>query len=311
MKSDNVSVLITLNSFVWGIILAGYGRQQMRHNRCLSFPLDFWKNLKLEKEWTIGLPDINTEFKIIFETLTLLSWMLVERSVRIFLNGLKISLQDNLLSCLLDNWPNSIWTNSDGAHGYWLSWVFLNIYRWMNTFIDCTMYHDRHLQNHYLITIHRCLILSVYLLYRPLLDIGHFFSFLILYTVGRTPWTTDQAVTRPLSAQRTAQTQNKCTQTPMLQVRIELTVPVFGRAKTVHALDRAATVVEQPILCYVISTCRSASLSKLKINQSIRLLEGYTAMHNSFGTVQRSGFLNYLTYNIEGFSSLYVWTYST
>jgi hypothetical protein len=26
----------------------------------------------------------------------------------------------------------------------------------------------------------------------PLLDLGHIFSFLILYTVGRTPWTGDQ-----------------------------------------------------------------------------------------------------------------------
>jgi hypothetical protein len=31
-----------------------------------------------------------------------------------------------------------------------------------------------------------------------LLDLGRFFSFLILHTVGRTPWTGDQPVTRPL-----------------------------------------------------------------------------------------------------------------
>jgi hypothetical protein len=38
--------------------------------------------------------------------------------------------------------------------------------------------------------------ISVYLwLYSPLLDLGRFFSFLILYTVGRSPWTGDQAVT--------------------------------------------------------------------------------------------------------------------
>jgi hypothetical protein len=30
-------------------------------------------------------------------------------------------------------------------------------------------------------------------LYSPLLGLGHFFSFLILHTVGRTPWTGDQA----------------------------------------------------------------------------------------------------------------------
>jgi hypothetical protein len=36
-----------------------------------------------------------------------------------------------------------------------------------------------------------------------------------LYTVGRTPWTGDQPVARPLPAHRTAQTQNKGTQTSM------------------------------------------------------------------------------------------------
>jgi hypothetical protein len=36
-------------------------------------------------------------------------------------------------------------------------------------------------------------------LYSPLLDLGRFFSFLILHTVGRTPWTGDQPVARPQS----------------------------------------------------------------------------------------------------------------
>jgi hypothetical protein len=78
---------------------------------------------------------------------------------------------------------------------------------------------------------------------RPLLDLGCFFSFLILYTVGRTPWTGDQTVARLLPAHRTAQTQNKRTQTSMPQVGFELMIPVFERAKTVHALDRAASVI--------------------------------------------------------------------
>jgi hypothetical protein len=42
---------------------------------------------------------------------------------------------------------------------------------------------------------------------------------------------------------RTAQTQNKRTQTPMLRVGFELTIPVIERAKTVHASDRTATVI--------------------------------------------------------------------
>jgi hypothetical protein len=48
---------------------------------------------------------------------------------------------------------------------------------------------------------------DVYLwLYSSLWDLGHFFSFFIFYTVGRTPWTGDQLVARPLPAHRTAET---------------------------------------------------------------------------------------------------------
>jgi hypothetical protein len=53
----------------------------------------------------------------------------------------------------------------------------------------------------------------------------------------------DQPVARPLPAHRTAQTQNRRTQTFMPQVRFEPTIPVLERAKTVHASDRAATVI--------------------------------------------------------------------
>jgi hypothetical protein len=37
-----------------------------------------------------------------------------------------------------------------------------------------------------------------------LLELGRFFSFLFLYTVGRTPWTGTQPVAKPLLTQRTA-----------------------------------------------------------------------------------------------------------
>jgi hypothetical protein len=40
-------------------------------------------------------------------------------------------------------------------------------------------------------------------------------SFLILYTVGRTPWAGDQPAARPLPIHRTTQTQNSRTQTSM------------------------------------------------------------------------------------------------
>jgi hypothetical protein len=76
-----------------------------------------------------------------------------------------------------------------------------------------------------------------------LLVLGGFFSFLIFYTVGRTPWTGDQPIAMPLPAHRIAQTQNKGIQTPMPWVGFEPTIPVSERAKAVHALDLAATVI--------------------------------------------------------------------
>jgi hypothetical protein len=86
--------------------------------------------------------------------------------------------------------------------------------------------------------------LSIYLwLYNPLLDLGRIFSFLIFYTVGRTPCTGDQPVERPLPAHRTGQTKIQRTQTSMPWVGFEPTISAFERAKTVHVLDRAATVI--------------------------------------------------------------------
>jgi hypothetical protein len=78
-----------------------------------------------------------------------------------------------------------------------------------------------------------------------LLDLGSFFSFLIIYTVNRTPGTGDQPVAKPLSTHRTTQTPNKRTQTSMPLVGFEPTISAFERAKTVHAFDRAATVIGQ------------------------------------------------------------------
>jgi hypothetical protein len=57
-----------------------------------------------------------------------------------------------------------------------------------------------------------------------------------------TPWKGDQPVARPLPTHRTTQAQNKGTQTFMPQVGFEPTIPVFEPVKTVHVLDRAATV---------------------------------------------------------------------
>jgi hypothetical protein len=51
-----------------------------------------------------------------------------------------------------------------------------------------------------------------YCLYSSFLDLGRFCMFIILYTVGSTPWTADQLVERSylLTGQHE---QNKCTQT--------------------------------------------------------------------------------------------------
>jgi hypothetical protein len=78
---------------------------------------------------------------------------------------------------------------------------------------------------------------------QPFVDLGRFFRILILYTVGRIPSMGDQPVARPLPAHRTIRTQNKRTQTSMPWVEFEPTIPMLERAKTVHALNRAATVI--------------------------------------------------------------------
>jgi hypothetical protein len=79
------------------------------------------------------------------------------------------------------------------------------------------------------------------------LNLDRFFSFLNFYTVGRTPWTRDEPDARSLPAHththRTTQTQNKRTEISMPEVGFEPKIPVFERPKTVHATDRATTVI--------------------------------------------------------------------
>jgi hypothetical protein len=74
--------------------------------------------------------------------------------------------------------------------------------------------------------------------------LANFFQFFNLYTVGRTPWRGDQPVARPLLTHRTTQTQTKRTQAFVPRVGFEPTTPMYERAKAVHALDRAATVID-------------------------------------------------------------------
>jgi hypothetical protein len=65
------------------------------------------------------------------------------------------------------------------------------------------------------------------------------FSFLILYTASRTPWMGDQPVARPLPIHKEYYKRTKT----FIRVGFEPTIPVFQRAKAVHIVDRATTVI--------------------------------------------------------------------
>jgi hypothetical protein len=78
-----------------------------------------------------------------------------------------------------------------------------------------------------------------------LVDFGHVFSFLArtqsVGLFGR--W--EEPVVKLLPTHGKTQTQNKRTQTSMPLVEFEPTIQVFERAKTVHAVDRATTVIDK------------------------------------------------------------------
>jgi hypothetical protein len=102
-------------------------------------------------------------------------------------------------------------------------------------------------------SIYLSIYLSIHLLlWNLLLDLGRFFSFLMFYRVGRTPWAGDSSLQgRYLHTPGTAQTQNKCTQKSMSRVGFEPTLPLFERAKTVHASDRVATLIGREPTSYI------------------------------------------------------------
>jgi hypothetical protein len=86
--------------------------------------------------------------------------------------------------------------------------------------------------------------------YTVLLRCRGFHLSLGLYTIGRTPWTSVRPVARPLPTHRTTQTQNKrihTHQTSMPRVAFESMITDSERTKTVHALDRSATVTGRVI----------------------------------------------------------------
>jgi hypothetical protein len=86
------------------------------------------------------------------------------------------------------------------------------------------------------------LLLLFILALQPFVGPWPLLQFLFLYTVGRTR-TGDQLVVWPLPTHRTTQAQNKRTQISMPGVGFEPTIPVFERAKRVHALVRASTEI--------------------------------------------------------------------
>jgi hypothetical protein len=100
-------------------------------------------------------------------------------------------------------------------------------------------------------------------LYSPLLGPGCFFSFVIPYTAGRTPWTGDQPVARPLPTNRATETQNKCIQTLVPRVEFENTTPAFRRVMAVRASDREATVISGYLCMHVLSSSLCAGIQSL------------------------------------------------
>jgi hypothetical protein len=87
--------------------------------------------------------------------------------------------------------------------------------------------------------IFETLSISLYLWrYSPFIEPWPLFSFLILYSVGRTPWTGYQPVARQVSTNRKTQTQYKRTQISMPWVGFETAVPAFQREKTGSCLRR-------------------------------------------------------------------------
>jgi hypothetical protein len=118
-------------------------------------------------------------------------------------------------------------------------------------------------------SIHPSIYLSIYLwLYSPC-GPWPLFHFLNPLTVGRTSWTGDQSAARPKPTRRTTQTQNKCKQTIMPWVEFEPTIPVFERAKTIHALGRAATLIDFSVSKLGENICVKISI---KWNELISLL---------------------------------------
>jgi hypothetical protein len=79
----------------------------------------------------------------------------------------------------------------------------------------------------------------------------------------------DQPVARLIPAHRTTQTQNNRTHTSIPQMGFEPTIPVFERAKTIHALDRATNVVGNLYHC-ITKLCKTQTeLIRNRVNSNV------------------------------------------
>jgi hypothetical protein len=74
----------------------------------------------------------------------------------------------------------------------------------------------------------------------------------------------DQPAARPPPTHRTPQAQNKGPQTSMHPVGFKPTTPVLKQAKTVHALDRAATMTGTPIYIYIYRVSQEEECARLR-----------------------------------------------
>jgi hypothetical protein len=117
---------------------------------------------------------------------------------------------------------------------------------------------------------------------QPSVGFWPLFSFLILYTVCRTPWEGDEPVARPQPTHRTAQTQNMRTETSIPRVGFEPTTPAFERAKTIHVLDRAASVIGRNISYFEenILQIRQISITVWYVWNSLRNYSKHCAWRN-------------------------------
>jgi hypothetical protein len=141
--------------------------------------------------------------------------------------------------------------------------------------------------------------LSIYGSTALLLYLGRTFRFLIIYAVGRTPWTGDEPLARPLPTHGTTQTQNKRTQTSTFWVGFESTIPTFEQAKTVSARPPWSS----PWKLIIVKVAKSTRTDEnLAVVVASRWAKRYTVVNSKTGFCFSQGTI------IVTWFGLYVWT---